>query len=509
MTNKRNLGCIAGTEARSSRTATALAGIRAPGQRISVGFAIAVVTLLNCTISAAEDIKAPVEPGAESQSLTAKEPAAASHDGELWERDVLTGDWGGLRSSLEEKGLQLGLNYIGEVLGNPSGGVSHGAIYQGRLEMLINLDLEKALGWKGGVFHANAYQIQGRGVSTTHLGNNLLQTSNIEAARSTRLFDLWLQQDFFDGFLQVRAGQIAADDEFFISQYGANFVNATFGWPTILAANLPSGGPAYPLATPGARVKLAPTKELSFLAAAFNGDPAGPGTGNPQLHNSNGTSFRIGDGAFAIAEAAYALNQENDAKGLPATYKLGAWYHTGQFSDQRFDSIGHSLADPASTGIAAMRQGNFGFYFVGDQMIWREPDTTDQGLGVFLRLGGNPSDRNLVSFYADGGINYKGLLPDRGDDVFGIGIAFARIGDADRGFDGDARGFGDSAHLIRDHEMVVEVTYLVQLAPWWSLQPDAQYILHPGGNVAAPDSPRHDSAIGDAIVLGLRTTVKF
>src|SRR5260221_8463971 len=47
------------------------------------------------------------------------------HKGDLWERDVLTGDWHGLRSSLEEKGLALGLNYIGEALGNPAGGARH------------------------------------------------------------------------------------------------------------------------------------------------------------------------------------------------------------------------------------------------------------------------------------------------------------------------------------------------------------------------------------------------
>src|SRR6266853_1779525 len=89
------------------------------------------------------------------------------------------------------------------------------------------------------------YQIHGRGLSANYLGNNLLTASNIEASRATRLFDLWLQQQLFGGLLSVRAGQIAADDEFIISQYGANFVNSTFGWPAIPAVNAPSGGPAY------------------------------------------------------------------------------------------------------------------------------------------------------------------------------------------------------------------------------------------------------------------------
>jgi porin len=48
-------------------------------------------------------------------------------------------------------------------------------------------------------------------------------------------------------------------------------------------------------------------------------------------------------------------------------------------------------------------------------------------------------------------------------------------------------------------ETVLEATYKMQLAPWWALQPDFQYIFTPGGE----DGSR------DAAILGLRTTVAF
>src|SRR4051794_6698762 len=92
----------------------------------------------------------------------------------------------------------------------------------------------------------------------SHLGN-LMTASGIEALPSTRLYELWLEQKFFDDTVALRAGQLAADTEFLVSQYATLFVNATFGWPAITAADLPSGGPAYPLATPGIRLKVAPT----------------------------------------------------------------------------------------------------------------------------------------------------------------------------------------------------------------------------------------------------------
>jgi porin len=456
----------------------------------------------------------PPTAGAQSGGIDTNAPDAAGsqnaqspHAGGFWDRDVFTGDWGGLRSTLEDHGLRLGAIETSEALANVTGGVKRGAIYEGRLELDLDLDL-KAVGWSGATLHANAYQIHGRGLSANDLGNNLLTVSNIEASRTTRLFDLWLQQQLFDGLVSIRAGQLAVDDEFFTSLYGANFVNSTFGWPAILATNLPSGGPAYPLAAPGLRLRVSPTDQWSLQTAVFDGDPAGPGSGNAQLRDLSGTAFRLDDPPFVIGELAYAVNQQKDAAGLPGTYKLGAWYHDGRFADQRFDSSGRSLADPASTGIPVMHRGDYGFYASMDQMVWRQPETADQGLGVFLRLAGNPSDRNEIDFYTDGGMTYKGLLPDRANDVIGLGVAYTSIGGAARGLDGDTAAFTGTNRPIRDFEAVLEVTYSAQITPWWALQPDVQYIFHPTGGAAPSTSPL-GPAIPDAAVLGIRTTVRF
>jgi porin len=209
------------------------------------------------------------------------QPPASPHEGDLFTRDALTGTWGGLRLSLEDRGIFLGADTIDEILGNVAGGTRQGAIYSGRLELLATVDLDKTIGWTGATAHANAYQIRGRGLSANDLGDNLATVSNIEAARSLRLFDLWIEQSLFDTALSIRAGQIAADDEFATSPTASIFINGTFGWPAILAADLPSGGPAYPLATPGLRIKYEATDAISLVAGLFNGDPAGSGPGNP------------------------------------------------------------------------------------------------------------------------------------------------------------------------------------------------------------------------------------
>ena len=433
--------------------------------------------------------------------------AASSHAGDFWTRDVLTGDWDGQRSGLEDSGILLGIDSIDETFGNVSGGTRIGAVYEGRLEVLATLNLDKLVQWDGATLAMNAYQIRGRGLSANDLGNNLMTASNIEATRATRLFHLYFEQALYDGKLSIRAGQIAADDEFFVSQSAANFLNATFGWPALMSSNLPSGGPAYPLATPGVRLSYAASDNLSFLAAAFNGDPAGAGSGNPELRDASGTAFRFDDAAFLIGEASYATNQDKDAPGLPATYKLGAWLHTGTFADQRLDNSGRSLASPASSGIARRHRADGGLYAVIDQEVWRAPEVDNRTLDAFLRIGGDRPDRNLVTLYADSGLNFKGMITDRAADIFGVAFAVARIGSGARALDADAVQFSGLATPIRDVEAVAELTYRCQLTPWWSLQPDVQFIRHPGGGIALPSQPA--KPIPDAVVLGLRSALLF
>jgi porin len=440
---------------------------------------------------------------AQDQTSTPTPPA---HSGDFWGRDALTGDWDGWRNKLEDAGVILGADSIDEVLGNPVGGVKSGAIYEGRLELLTTIDLDKTLGLSNATFHANAYQIRGRGLSADNLDNNLLTVSNIEAARSLRLFDLWIEQILFDGKLSLRFGQIAADDEFFISQYSASLINSTFGWPAIMGFDLPSGGPAYPLATPGARIKVV-SGEFSFAAALFDGNPAGPQPGDPQVNDGSGTAFRTSDPAFTIAEVAYATNQEKDAAGLPASYKLGGWYHAGQFPDQRFDTTGQSLASPTSSGIPAARHGNYGLYAVIDQGVWHDQEVKSRSAAVFLRLASAPSDRNLVSFYADTGAILQGPIPSRGDDLIALGVALAKISGEASALDRDTRQFTGIATPVRDDETATELSYLAQVTQWWTLQPDLQFIVHPGANVPQPGNPTH--AVSNAFVIGLRSAVVF
>jgi porin len=138
-------------------------------------------------------------------------------------------------------------------------------------------------------------------------------------------------------------------------------------------------------------------------------------------------------------------------------------------------------------------------------VLYRVPGTDDQGLSGFLRAGGAPNDRNLINFYADGGLLYKGLVPGRPDDKVGIAFAYARIGDNARGLDAATAQFGNFFYPVRSSETMIEVMYQAKPKPWWTLQPELQYIIRPGGGVLNPDGDLRPNAW----VIGLRSALNF
>ena len=429
----------------------------------------------------------------------ADETSATNAPKIIWERDTLTGDWGGLRGKLSDKGFDLGLNYTGEFLANTRGGLERAGFYQQLLKTLLDFDLEKMAGWHGARFHASSLWLWGtrNGDIAGLTGSAFSDPSNISGYDTYRLYELWLEQGFLDGKFSVRGGQIALDEEFICSDYACVFINGAHGWPVFMSATIPDGGEAYPVAGTGARLDFKPSEKWELLAAVVDGDVREQAT-----DNKYGTHFGFDahDGVLSIVEMIYRLNQKPGDTGLPGTYKLGGWYHSARFDDLRFDTKGVSLHSPASNGTPASHTGDGGVYFNIDQMLWRKHTGSDEGMAAYVRFAPwLPDDRNPLDFYAAGGLSFKGPLPGRGADIFAIGASYARVSDSRRVAQADANFFGATSAPLPDYELGVEATYQIALAPWWKLQPDFQYISHPGGS----------GAIADAVVVGVRTQISF
>ena len=235
------------------------------------------------------------------------------------------------------------------------------------------LDLEKLVGWKGARVRTRWLWLSGRDASKDLVGN-FLTISNIAGFNTLRMGELWFQQDLFphgdDGLpgLSLRVGQMMADSEFVISDYGALFTNGTFGWPAFLYTNIPEGGPAYPMGTLGVRVAVIPWEWMTLQSAVFQG--------NVFAQDVNRHGFRwdlnADQGYFWINELQVRWNQ-GDERGRSWVRQNSAHGSNSGLCHPVFDEDGAPLADEDSSGNPETHPWNYGFYWILDQMLYREP----------------------------------------------------------------------------------------------------------------------------------------
>ena len=159
---------------------------------------------------------------------------------------------------------------------------------------------------------------------------------------------------------------------------------------------------------------------------------------------------------------------------MPGTYRVGSWY------------------DPqpkANSDASKNYRDDTGLYLSCDQLLTKEnSDPQDsQGLGTFFRYGYAHSKTNDITNFWSLGFQYQGLLDGRDDDVMGLGLAQGVFSDQ------------ASTTYTEDYETAMELYYSAAITPWLNISPSIQYIKNPGGN----------SAVGDAVVMGLRALMTF
>ena len=98
-----------------------------------------------------------------------------------------------------------------------------------------------------------------------------------------------------------------------------------------------------------------------------------------------------------------------------------------------------------------------------------------------------------MPFQLNVGLNYKGLLPGRGDDRTMLHFIY---GDLSSDY---ARSVRVPAGRRAESEKVVELAHRFQLTPWSYFQPDLQYVIDPGGTGDIPN----------ALVIGFQMGLTF
>jgi porin len=86
------------------------------------------------------------------------------------EGQFLLGDWGGLRTSLSDQGVNFDFEYVGETAHNFSGGTAELTRYADQWTAGATLNLERLWDWQGAQFEV---------VLTDRSGRNLIADANI------------------------------------------------------------------------------------------------------------------------------------------------------------------------------------------------------------------------------------------------------------------------------------------------------------------------------------------
>ncbi len=417
----------------------------------------------------------------------------------LLKQDKLGGELGGMRTSLADHGVDLTVQSVSDMLGNVSGGMARGGDYAGLVNIGLSADFEKAVGWKGASFKSTWLWLYGNSVSGQFAGNKMT-SSGIYGTPTLRCYELWMQQNLFEDLISLRAGQIALDTEFGIIGSESLFLNTTFGISTGISFNLPNGGPTYPMATPGVRLALQPTSWLVLRGALTQGNCFS------QTDNLNGFNWNFGPagGLLSMNEAEISWGKDPSSKMLQGYVKGGFWIQSATASGET--SLG-TISSSYPTGLY-----NNGFYFGFDQQLYkvREPDASTgnrgksvaaekaavdsgKGLSSFSQLDFSPQAWSPCTFYADSGLIYTGLIPGRDRDKLGVAFAYAQMGPL-------CRSSGIQSGLPGcSYELLTEFSYSIRLTPAMALEPDIQYIIHPGGT----------QQYANALVVGFRAVIDF
>ena len=429
--------------------------------------------------------------------------------GDFASRPRLTGDWGGARDDMANKGVTLDVDTYWMPQTILSGGKDETSASWGNVIVAFQVDTGKAGLWKGGHFKVQ---------TVTSLGDNLISDTgtfapanlswllpSIEPATGLQEFTY---TQFFSEHFGVFLGKInsIAPTNVLHGDYTTGFLNTSL--------NLPLTLDLMPLSAYGVGALYLPSHDVTLVAMVL--DPNGT-----IKNNDLGDAFD--DGATTLVSAdlkvkpAGLLGHHNlaftwsnkDRTSLiqdPANVArifLESRYpllgDPGPILSEIFDELGISPnADPLN-----MEDDTWAAVYSFEQFLWQPEGAPTRGVGVFFSAGVSDGNPNPVKSSYSLGLVGKGVVPNRPHDNFGIGWARTVLSDD---FLRELRAL--PLNLGLDYEDVVELYYNVSITPWLSVSPSLQ-IVSPALNKTFDPTSQAFKDLDTTYIAGVRVGIRF
>ena len=384
----------------------------------------------------------------------------------------LLGDWGGLRSELQERGVTFDLQYVGDHLWNIESEKKLRLASWNRFRGTVDLNLDTLTHWHETTFHATAVWQTGDNLGQ-YLGL-LADPSGMASANTFRLDSWWIEKRFWDGRVEMRAGQFAAQDFYGAQHYAASFIFEPIGYAL---GNLGTTYESYdPPSTPAAELRVAPLKYLYVKSMVFAADRI-PYAHNltglvPQFKGAASSASEIGFSPGQKASDVHAFDNVDSRRGYSGLYQFGTVYNPGKFSGQ---------------GLSVPRSGDYLLYWMANQAVWRVERTQSKGLDATASYDWSPADVNQNDREFTAGLRYNEPFPFTFHNTVSLGYVQNHL----------SPNFRIASALPFKDERGVELNTLLHVTPSLMAQPVLQYFANAGGGGSR------------AVVLGLRTKIDF
>jgi len=396
----------------------------------------------------------------------------------IWDRKLMTGSWGDIRSKLAKKGVVITSSLVNDMAANPVGGRSRGFRQVNSFAADLRADFGTIFGLKGFSFYTSSCIRSGQSLSNDTI-DNIFQVQQLFGSQNFRFSSLYLQQDLWDNRIILRAGRLTMADTFMGSPlYGKFMSGAINGTPITMFSN--GVFTSFPVATWGAYMFVEPVERFSMKFAVYNANKT---LGKNKSHGANFT-FKSTEGALLMTQIGYHPNTKKNDEGWPGNYSFGAYYFTGD--REKFET--------------GEQTGNFGYYFMFDQMLYRAGKSN---LKTFMTFNLTPSTKVAqFPFFYGGGLVYQGLIPWRTEDTTSAAVFYGtfskelrRVQQRDR----SAGVMGKYGNIPQNFETTMELNHVVQVNQWWYIMPNVQLVINPKGL----------GKYADALVLGTEVGLTF
>jgi len=377
-----------------------------------------------------------------------------SFGGPICSRRNLTGDWGGFRQQLAQRGVAWDIystNFLSDVA---NGGRQETFQYRGRMDYLLNVDGEKAGLWKGSFINLHGESIYGQSINQytgTLAPVSIAQFVPVPNGYVTALTGVKFTQALSENFI-VYGGKINVLDQFaqpFTG--GARGVDGFWNGAMLLPLQFIRQVPYSTYGFGAAYLKnLEPI--FSFTVLDANNTPT-----------TSGFNSFFADGAVLLPQ----INIPTNFFGLPGHQGLlGSWSSKRYFNTDRTAFLNVLQGAPVS---ALSKQGSWSLGYMFDQAVYVSPCDAKRMWGMFGNLGIGDTNPNPVRWFANIGVGGSSPFQGRKLDTFGVGYYYL-------GLNSSFKDLFPRAIPLRD-EHGVEAFYNIGVTPWCHITPDVQFIL--------------------------------